>query len=125
MKTSFLPLFAVLAVAGGCATQTGGTSKPLTEIPFVHFGNINEWQPDGTKGLYIQSDDRKWYYAAFMSPCLDLPYAEGIGFKTTPPLPLSQFDSIIVKGRSCYFKSLDPSDGPKGAKSVAPVASAK
>jgi hypothetical protein len=44
-----------------------------------------------------------------------------IGFRTQPPFSLDKFDSVLVEGRPCYFKSLDPSSGPPGTKPGAPL----
>jgi hypothetical protein len=112
MKPSILPAVAAVALIAGCTSQsqTGTKDASLTSIPYIR--DINTWQPDGTKGLYIQLDNKQWYYATFQAPCIDLPYAMGIGFRTQPPLSLDKFDSIVVQGRTCFFKSLDPSSGP-------------
>lgn len=117
MKPRILPAVAAIALIAGCTSQSQTGKAPaaaadasLTSIPFIR--DIYTWQPDGTKGLYIQLDNKQWYYATFMSPCIDLPYATGIGFRTQPPLSLDKFDSVVVQGRTCFFKSLDPSAGP-------------
>src|SRR5882757_3359570 len=120
MKTHILPVLGVLALFAGCTPQTEtGPQKSLTSIPFIR--DINQWQPDANKGLYIQLDNHQWYYASFMSPCFELQYAMKIGFRTPPPFSLDKFDSVLVEGRPCYFKSLDPSPGPPGTKPGAPL----
>lgn len=115
MNRSLLLAVVALAVAG-CASkgQDGAlqVSPAQASIPFGEFGNIYDWRADGSAGIYIQSDDRHWYYATFVSPCTNLPFTEHVGFRTTPPLPLDKFDSIEVRGENCFFKSLDKSAGP-------------
>jgi hypothetical protein len=108
------PLVILSTLVGGCATQQGGASpSSLNSIPFVQFGNIENWQADGTKGIYVQSKDRYWYYATFIAPCIDLPFTEErIGFRTTPPMPMDKFDSIVVRGQPCYFKTFEKLPGP-------------
>ena len=115
------PLMLALAaalLAGGCAMPTHNDGGPRrssgrsASIPFVEFGNINDWRADGERGIYIQSTNRKWYYATFMSPCIQLPYTESIGFRTTPPLPLDKFDSVLVRGEPCYFRTLEEIPAP-------------
>jgi len=103
---------AAVLLVGGCAAhdQPGaGQGSATTTIPFVR--NIDYWQPDGRNGLYIRTIDKRWYYAAFMSPCIDLPYATSIGYQTWTS-SLSKYDGITVGNRTCKFKSLDPSPGP-------------
>ncbi len=110
-------VLAAMTMLAGCATQgqNGGTAHTASAgIPFTEFGNIYDWRADGSKGIYIQSDDRKWFYATFMFPCDELPFAEHVGFRSAPPLPLDKFDSIQVRDQTCYFKTFDHSPGPPG-----------
>ncbi len=113
-----------VTLLAGCAAQNqnGAPSQESAGISFVQFGNILTWDADGTKGIYIESDQRQWYYATFMSACRNLPFdEERIGFRSTPPLPLDKFDSIIVQGEPCYFQTFDKVAGPPGAKKPAPA----
>jgi hypothetical protein len=110
MNKTILLTLAAASLLGGCAMQ--GAPSTQAGIPFAEFGNINDWRAEGTSGIYVQSLDRHWYHATFMAPCLDLPFTERIGFRTTPPLPLDKFDSILVQGRVCYFKTFDKVPGP-------------
>jgi hypothetical protein len=124
MIRSVLLALGAVSVLGGCAMQNQGAASPasLNSIPFVQFGNINDWRAEGTGGIYIQSVDRHWYHATFMAPCLDLPFAERIGFRSTPPIPLDQFDSILVRGQPCYFKTFEKVPGPPGNNPPKPLA---
>jgi hypothetical protein len=116
---------AVLALTGCAAKGPGGdgpaVSPAQASIPFSEFRSIYDWRADGTAGIYIQSDDRHWYHATFMSPCENLPFTEHVGFRTTPPLPLDKFDSITVRGENCFFKSLEKAAGPPGANPAKPT----
>ena len=121
MIRSILPAFIAMALVAGCAAQSqqagpAPASTASASIPFVDFGNINDWRADGTKGIYIQSDNRQWYYATFWSACLDLTTAEHVGFRTNPPMPMDKFDSIIVGHQECNFRTLEKSPGPPGTK---------
>ena len=115
---------AAVAFLAGCAMQNQPGTPAHTAsagIPFVEFGNIYDWRADGSKGIYVQSDDKKWFYATFMFPCDELPFAENIGFRSTPPLPLDKFDSILVRGRTCNFQTFDKSPGPPGTVKPKPA----
>lgn len=128
MSKSFLLIAAAAALLGGCAMQgqNGSAKSPAAaSISFVEFGNIYDWRADGSKGIYIESDDRKWFYATFMSPCTDLPFSEHVGFRSTPPLPLDKFNSIEVRGETCYFQTFDHSPGPPGTQPKPAVVPAK
>ncbi len=118
-RFGFLTLAFAAAVMAGCAKTDGAPSQAAAGIPFVQFGNIYTWEADGEKGIYVESEDRKWYYASFMFPCRNLPFdMDRIGFRGTPPLPLDKFDSIIVRGEPCYFKTFDRVAGPPGSKAA-------
>ena len=133
MRKSFLFAAALLSLAG-CGSDDPNQKPRLEESPatasmeFVDFGNIFDWRGDGTDGIYIQSDHRKWYHATFVTPCQNLPYTEHVDVHTTPPSSASKFDSIEVRGEDCYFKSLDEVSGPPGARrlsTITPPAPAK
>jgi hypothetical protein len=47
-----------------------------------------------------------------------LSLAFAAGFRGAPPLPLDKFDSVIVQGEPCYFKTFDRVAGPPGSKAV-------
>jgi hypothetical protein len=117
MNRAIVFLAGAAALLGGCGAQnqTAGPSQQSANIPFVRFGNIFDWRADGQKGIYIESESRHWYYATFMFPCMNLPFAQRVGFRTTPPLPLDKFDSIVVDGEPCQFQSFTEVPGPPGA----------
>ena len=109
-------LAALLPLAACTAAGPPGTGRAApteqASIPFVEFGNIFDWRDDGTRGVYIESDSMHWYYATFMYPCINLPFAETIGFKTTPPLPMDKFDGILVHHEYCPFATFSRVPGP-------------
>jgi Family of unknown function (DUF6491) len=113
--------FALLAIVAlsiaGCGSQDKTTSlvSANASIPFSEFGRIYDWRADGRTGIFIESEDRKWFHATFMAPCENLPFTEHVGFHTTPPLPIDKFDSIEVRGENCYFNSLETAAGPPSA----------
>ena len=71
--------------------------------------------------VYIESEDKKWFHATFMAPCENLPFTEHVGFHTTPPLPIDQFDSIEVRGEICNFKDLEAVSAPPSATAAKPA----
>lgn len=105
MKALLLAALASVAAINGVQAEIA--SKPAEEsIPFISTGSIRNWRADGRDAIYVQDTGGKWYRGTFMSPCIDLPYAETIGFETGGPDRLDRFSSIIVRGQSCKLDSL-------------------
>jgi len=104
-------LLAVLSLG----TAVAETNAPQREasIPFANHGGIWDWQPDRDKGLWVQSNNRKWYYATFMGPCFGLDFANTVGFDTGPMGSLDRWSAVYVPHRGkCTFNSFEASDGP-------------
>jgi len=114
----------VLAAAiAGAAEPHHATAKTVptleARIPFAALGGIRNWVADGDKGLYIEGNRKQWYHAALMGSCLDLPYAERIGFVMEPDLSFNRFSAIVVHGQVCQVKTMVKSNAPaKAAKSA-------
>ncbi len=107
---------AALSVGSAFATETVA-AKPQASIPFVNHGGIWDWRADGDKGLWVQSNNRQWYYAKFMGPCLGLDFANSVGFDARPMGTFDRFSAVVVPrwGR-CQVQSLELSDGPPSKK---------
>jgi len=106
---------AVALLLVGCASQSGASqeSAEAASIPFANMGGIYDWAADGDTGLYIESIHMKWYHAKLLGPCLDLPFAQRVGFVTEPGSgTFDQFSSILVRGQECPVVSLTPSAAP-------------
>jgi hypothetical protein len=114
-----LPAFALTASAADTAPPVSNVT-----IPFADRHGIENWEADGDRGLWIQSRDRKWYYARFFAPCFGLPFREALRFKFGPGGELDRWSEVYTRdsGR-CAFTSLVASEGPppkvKAAKPVA------
>ena len=118
-----VPCLTLGLVVAACTTPAGVRSESETRsalntdgnasIPFANLHGIYDWSPDGTQGVYIQSIDRQWYHAQLFAPCLDLPFAQRIGFVTEPGSgAFDRFSSILVHGMECPVKSLTRSAPP-------------
>ncbi|MGC4250477.1 MAG: DUF6491 family protein [Sphingobium sp.] len=104
---------AALALAGTAVAAE--TNRPLgveASIPFVNHGGIYDWRADGNEGLYIQDQHRNWYHASLMGSCMDLPYAQAVGFRTWGGDSLDRFSAIQVGGQRCQIQSLVTSAPP-------------
>jgi len=97
----------------GCALAADNAAKPEASIAFANHGGIWNWQADKEKGLWVQSNHRKWYYATFMGPCIGLNFANSVGFDTRPLGTFDRFSAVVVPGwGKCQVQSFEPSDGP-------------
>lgn len=95
--------------------KVAAAARPLgveARIAFANQGGISDWQPDGSRGIFVQDVHRQWYRAGFLTPCTDLPFADAIGFVTRGPDDLDKFSSILVRGRQCRFDNFVTSEGP-------------
>ena len=103
-----LPALALTASAADKAPPVNNVT-----IPFAAHSGIENWEADGDRGLWIQSRDRKWYYARFFAPCFGLPFHESLRFKFGPGGELDRWSEVYThdSGR-CAFTSLVASDGP-------------
>ncbi len=57
-------------------------------------------------GLLIEGQHHQFYLATFFGSCPRLRSAETVGFVTDATGSLTQFDSIIVDGEQCRFRTL-------------------
>lgn len=95
------------------ATKSGTAHKAWVTIPFVNYGNIQNWRAVDHKAILIASAANHWYKATFFTPCLDLPSALTVGFVTDPSGTLDKFSSILVDGHRCWFKTLEKVAAPR------------
>jgi len=118
MKAPDRILFAALLATGLAAGATAAPTaqKPAAEqasIPFVNHGSIRDWKADKRDGLWIQDNQRQWYYAKTLGPCTGLDFAQSIGFDTARTGTLDRFGTVVVPRESrCPIVSLTRSEAP-------------
>jgi hypothetical protein len=115
-----------LATTAASAGPTMGSaaSPPEATIAFAAHDGIEDWEEDGSKGLWIKARGRHWYYARFFAPCSGLQFHEALRFKFGPAGELDRWSEVYTRdsGR-CTFTSLVASDGPPPkAKAARPIA---
>jgi hypothetical protein len=91
-------------------------------IPFANQGGIYNWRAVNDRTLLIQARNRQWFKATLFAPCIDLPFAERVGFESNPDGTFDKFSSIRVRNQKCSILSLVPTEAP--AKGKAPKAAA-
>ncbi len=92
-------------------------TQPLGDasIQFADHGGIFDWRADGTKGIWVQSTARKWYYGTFMNTCTGLNFADKVGFVTEPNGDFNRWSAVIVPDNrqpACRLMSFTASVGP-------------
>lgn len=103
----------LLATSSFGPASAASQTEPRASIPFANHGAISNWEADREKGLWVQANNRQWYYATFMGPCQGLDFAYTLAFDTGPIGSLDRWSSVIVpRWGKCTFKSFEPSDGP-------------
>jgi hypothetical protein len=116
-RAATLAFGALAAVSLGSAFAADTAATPQASIPFADHGGIWNWQADGDKGLWVQSNNRKWYYAKFMGPCIGLDFANSVGFDTRPMGTFDRFSAVVVpRWGKCHLQSLELSEGPPRKK---------
>lgn len=108
--TKALVACTVGALLSGGAAASGSPKSEEARIPFA--SNVRDFRADGTDGIYIQDSHRTWYRGTFMSPCLDLPFANAIGFDDRGTGGLDKWGTIYVRGNRCTLRTFVKSGPP-------------
>lgn len=114
MKVLLASLTATLAMGllAPAAQATDAPRPKQASIPFVNNDGIRDWRATDRQTLYVQDNRRKWYRATLFGPCLDLPFAQTIGFETRGTDTFDRFSTIVVRGDRCSLSSLEASEPP-------------
>jgi hypothetical protein len=104
--------------SAAAADATTGLGQPReASLPFLRHGAVRDWRADGDKGLWVQSNGRRWYYASFLFPCTGLRFADTIGFESDAADRLDRWSRVRVPGglalgSSCTLRSFTEDEGP-------------
>ncbi|MFO7325934.1 MAG: DUF6491 family protein [Pseudomonadota bacterium] len=108
----------------GCATtpeEDRGVeiTGPEASVPFANQrSTIRTWQADGTRGIWVEDLHGNWYYGRFHGPCVGLPFATAVGFRTGSTGQLDRFSSVVVPGEgrcalASFVSTTEPPDNGK------------
>jgi hypothetical protein len=114
MKSLTLAALPLALIAAGAQAQTAApeTGKPAS-IPFIRFNAIEDFEADGDKGVFLQDQQRRWYYASVVGPCTSLPFAVKIGVDTRfAGDTLDSTGTLLVDGDRCKIDKLVTSGPP-------------
>ncbi|MEX6724197.1 DUF6491 family protein [Parapedomonas caeni] len=81
-------------------------------IPFANHGGVRNWKAIDSHALLIEGPRGQWYRAELFGACIDLPYANAIGFLVEPTGELDRYSGIVVRDQVCRFKSLTKAENP-------------
>lgn len=113
-------IIAALAVATlatpGLARKAGWPPDQIGQektIPFVGTIGLYNFSADDDRGVYLQDQQLRWYYARVVGPCTGLAFANSIGVDTRfNGNQLDRTGRLLVDGQTCQIDSLTASDGP-------------
>ena len=107
---------ASLAAAPAVAKQQGWRPDQLgqeTSIPFIGTIGLYNFQADSDRGVWLQDQQRRWYYARMSGPCIGLSFATRIGVDTRfGGNQLDRTGTLLVDRQRCAINSLTASNGP-------------
>ncbi len=81
-------------------------------IVFPNYGAIRNFEADGNDGIWIEDQQRRWYYGEILGSCQGLNFATAIGFDAGGSSRFDKFSRIIVDGDRCAFSSFVTSEKP-------------
>ena len=96
----------VAAPAVAAPSPSEARPEPPATLHFADLGGIRNWKVLREGGLLIEGQHHQFYLATFFGSCPRLRTAESVGFVTDATGSLTQFDSIIVDGEQCRFRTL-------------------
>ena len=94
------------------AASTPAPAAPEARIAFANRRGIYSWSVIDRSTVLIESSSHRWYLAKLFAPCVDLPFAETVGFKTNPDGGFDRFSALEVRGQRCPLISLVETAAP-------------
>jgi hypothetical protein len=99
---------ATLAPPAAAVEPTGDEARePLAVLHFANLNGIRSWKVLADGSLLVEGRNRRYFVATFFERCLELPHAAAVGFVTDVTGDLTKFDSILVRGERCHFRTLE------------------
>jgi hypothetical protein len=124
LRSLWFAVAAAATVAGAGADEAKQAPQaPQASIAFASK-NIWNWQVIDNRTVLIETTSHKWYKATLLSPCIDLPYSERIGFQSNTDGSFDKFGAIQTRGTRCPLISLTATEAPATAPKKQPDAAA-
>ncbi len=107
---------AAFVISPALARQQGWRPDQLgkeTSIPFIGTIGLYNFEADSDRGVWLQDQQRRWYYATVLGPCTGLSFANRIGVDTRfGGSQLDRTGTLLVDRDRCKIDSLTASNGP-------------
>lgn len=106
---------ALLLPLTAASAEPAAAPRPLgveASITFPSDMTIKTWQADGEDGIWVQDQQRNWYYGTFFGPCRNLDFALGIGIDNRGTSQLDKYAAIRVGRERCQLMSFVTSAPP-------------
>jgi hypothetical protein len=84
------------------------------EVRIPRMGRMLDWQPDGSRALYIRADTGRWYHASLTADCPRLAAQSNIRFIAAPNGDFDSYSQVVADGWRCQVASISESNGPPG-----------
>jgi len=113
LAVALLPAL-VLGAAAQAQDAAPAPKGESTSIPFITRGSVRTFEsaPNG-EGVYIENNQRQWFYASFFARCQSLPFAIRIGFDTFGNgSSLQRGDTIFADRERCKIDNIVKSGPP-------------
>jgi hypothetical protein len=101
-----------IPAAGEAGQGTSAAPSPEASIAFANHGGIYNWQVVNDHTVLIQGLNHHWYQATLLAPCVDLPFAQRLGFESNPDGSFDKFSAITVRHQRCPLVSLVKTSPP-------------
>jgi len=122
IRTLTIAMLAAASLAGVVVPATARQQSPTwpadklgkeTSIPFIGTIGLYNFEADDDRGVWLQDQQRRWYYARILGPCTGLPFATRIGVDTRfGGAQLDRTGTLLVDRQRCPIDSLVASNGP-------------
>jgi hypothetical protein len=112
-----LPILASALLLAGASNDVLAADKVWPELGVpaaIMFPqrNIRNFEADEDRGVWIEDQQRRWYYARLIGICPGLKFAQGIGFDTRGSSRFDRSSLLLVDGDHCAIESLVTSKRP-------------
>ena len=106
----------------GLALASAASAKPRpapvwpelgVETSILYPGRaIRNFEADGSRGIWLEDQQHRWYYGKFIGSCKGVTYAMGIAYDTRGSARFDRSSVILVEGDLCQIESLVTSEKP-------------
>jgi hypothetical protein len=111
-RNAVVAITLALSPLGASVAETRGGGFDSTPT-FLSHSRLHDWLADGERGLWVQADDLRWFYARFAHPCHGLGATNSVHFETRGSGHIESGSAVILPGSGrCTMSNLEPSRGP-------------